>query len=195
MSSGPHLDVSPLWPADLDHLRLDSPDPKALADFYERALGMTVSPLDGDTYLAQGRERRLVIGRGAARGHPYSAFALADDTQLERYRRFACAEPAASFWRRYFFPVCGGECEHGRAEHGSERNKEHPGHVDGRKILPQRHELPGRGDRSGYKKPLFYWVFRGGTALADQSVSKQQPRDAAFFGVPLCCSPLAPRRP
>jgi hypothetical protein len=46
----------------------------------------------------------------------------------------------------------------------------------------------------GTKNPILLG-FRGGMALADQSVSKQQPRDAAFFGVPLCCSPLAPRRP
>jgi catechol 2,3-dioxygenase len=99
MSSEARLDVSPLWPADLDHLRLDSPDPQALAGFYARALGMTVSSLDHGTYLAESRERRLVIGRGLARGHPYSAFALADDAQLERYRRFFAvhgAGPAAS---------------------------------------------------------------------------------------------------
>src|SRR5689334_6178409 len=99
MSSGPRLEVSPLWPADLDHLRLESPDPKALAAFYERALGMAISPLDGDSYLAEGSERRLVIGHGIARGHAYSAFALADDAQLERHRRFVVergAEPIAS---------------------------------------------------------------------------------------------------
>ncbi|HUC64530.1 MAG TPA: VOC family protein [Stellaceae bacterium] len=82
------LGVSPLWPAALDHLRLDSPDPKALAAFYARALGMSVSRLDSDLYLAEGHERRLVIGRGEPRGHPWSAFALQDDEQLERYRRF-----------------------------------------------------------------------------------------------------------
>jgi catechol 2,3-dioxygenase len=93
------LEVSPLWPAALDHLRLDSPDPKALAAFYARALGMSVSRFDGDSYLAEGHERRLVIGRGESRGHPWSAFALQDDEQLERYRRFLRergAEPLAS---------------------------------------------------------------------------------------------------
>ena len=82
------LETSPLWPADLDHLRINSPAPEVLAGFYERALGMSVSPLGRDTYLAEGHQRCLVIGRGAARGHPWSAFALADDAQLERYRRF-----------------------------------------------------------------------------------------------------------
>lgn len=82
------LEVSPLWPADLDHIRIDARDPKALADFYARALGMSAAPLGRDAYLVAGRRRRLVIGRGEARGHSYSAFALQDDAQLERYRRF-----------------------------------------------------------------------------------------------------------
>ena len=89
------LDTSPLWPADLDHLRIDSPAPQALAEFYARALGMSVSPLGDDAYLAEGRQRRLVIGRGEARGHPWSAFALEDDAQLERYRRFVIARGGA----------------------------------------------------------------------------------------------------
>ncbi|HEX7966886.1 MAG TPA: VOC family protein [Stellaceae bacterium] len=88
------LDVSPLWPATLDHLRIESPDPKALAAFYARALGMAVSPLDAHAYLAQGPERRLVIGRGAARGHAYSAYALADAAQLARYRGHVVAQGA-----------------------------------------------------------------------------------------------------
>jgi catechol 2,3-dioxygenase-like lactoylglutathione lyase family enzyme len=82
------LDVSPLWPAELDHLRIDSPDPQALADFYARAMGMATTPLGADLYQVEGLERRLVIGRGAARGHPWSAFALGDTTQLRQYRQF-----------------------------------------------------------------------------------------------------------
>lgn len=31
------LEASPLWPATLDHIRYDSPDPARLADFYSRA--------------------------------------------------------------------------------------------------------------------------------------------------------------
>ncbi len=94
MTEGELLDVSPLWPADLDHLRIDSPDPRALAGFYERALGTSISPLGRDLYLVEGRQRRLVIGRGEARSHPWSAFALEDDAQLERYRRFVAARGA-----------------------------------------------------------------------------------------------------
>jgi hypothetical protein len=32
--------------------------------------------------------------------------------------------------------------------------------------------LPGRAYRLEYKKPIFYWVFRDGTALANQSMWK-----------------------
>src|SRR6266404_7694602 len=39
--------------------------------------------------------------------------------------------------------------------------------VSRRKILPQRHQLPGKMDGSRYRKPTFYWLFRAGTAFAD----------------------------
>jgi catechol 2,3-dioxygenase len=82
------LEVSPLWPADLDHMRIDSPDPAALADFYRRALGMAVVPIDEATSLVDAPGRRLIIGRGVSRGHPWSAFALADGAQLARHRHY-----------------------------------------------------------------------------------------------------------
>ena len=36
-----------------------------------------------------------------------------------------------------------------------------------RKILPQRHQLPGPPDHFEAQKPEFYWVFCDGTAFAD----------------------------
>ena len=41
------LDVSPLWPADLDHIRVDTPDPAALARFYAAAMGMDAARRTG----------------------------------------------------------------------------------------------------------------------------------------------------
>jgi catechol 2,3-dioxygenase len=87
------LQVSPLWPAQLDHLAIESPEPERLADFYGRALGMEITPLGG-ARLAAGRQRRFVICDGAPRGHAYSAFALADSAQLNAYRRFIAARGA-----------------------------------------------------------------------------------------------------
>ena len=55
---------SPLWPAQLDHFRIDTDDPPPLVAFYEGALGMVAAPLDDGTVLMQGPGRRLVIGNG-----------------------------------------------------------------------------------------------------------------------------------
>src|SRR5476649_1870568 len=78
---------SAVWPAQLDHIRLDSDDPARLAAFYHEALGMAPTPLDDRTILLQGNERRIVIGRGSPGAQPYSAFATADPARLDRARR------------------------------------------------------------------------------------------------------------
>ena len=44
--------------------------------------------------------------------------------------------------------------------------------LTGRKILPQRHQLPGMLSRSGREKPPIYWVFPDGTGFADQPAWK-----------------------
>jgi catechol 2,3-dioxygenase len=81
------LEASPLWPALLDHIRYDSPDPAKLADFYVATMGMTRTPLGASEFLLEGPSRSIVIGAGAA-GQPYSAFALVDGAHLARYRAF-----------------------------------------------------------------------------------------------------------
>ncbi len=90
------LDVSPLWPADLDHIRLDTPNPRALAGFYAEAMGMAAAGLGDGSYVVHGRQRRLIIGAGSARGNPFNAFALADSAQLETYRGFVTARGVAT---------------------------------------------------------------------------------------------------
>lgn len=79
-------DISPLWPATLDHLRLDSPNPEALAAFYRDAMGMMPTRLDGDLILLNGPQRRLLIGKGPPNGQPFSAMALESSAQLEALR-------------------------------------------------------------------------------------------------------------
>jgi hypothetical protein len=44
--------------------------------------------------------------------------------------------------------------------------------LSGRKILPQRHQLPGMLNRSDREKPSFYRVFPHGTGFADHSAWK-----------------------
>ena len=50
---------SPIWPAQLDHLRLNSDDPAMLADFYATAFGYHSTGMADGTHLLQGPGRRL----------------------------------------------------------------------------------------------------------------------------------------
>lgn len=79
--------TSPIWPAQLDHLRLESNDPKMLADFHARALGFEVSRLGEDFYL-QAPGRRLIIGHGTPGRRTYHAFRLQDARQLADLRAY-----------------------------------------------------------------------------------------------------------
>ncbi len=82
---------SPIWPAPLDHLRLDSDTPDRLADFYADLLGFERFALPDGALLLQGPERRLVIGRGEPGARPYHGFRLRDAAQLEAVRAFIAA--------------------------------------------------------------------------------------------------------
>ncbi len=73
---------SPIWPAKLDHIRLDSPDPAALARFYGETLGLAARPLSDGTVALEGRGRSIVIGKGEAGTQPLSAFRLESSRQL-----------------------------------------------------------------------------------------------------------------
>jgi len=86
---------SPLWPAQLDHIRLDAPEPTAVAAFYRDVIGLTPIVLEDGTVLLQGPERRLVIGRGPAGGQPWSGFRLKDAAQLEALRGYLSAQGVA----------------------------------------------------------------------------------------------------
>jgi catechol 2,3-dioxygenase len=78
---------SPLWPARLDHIRLDSDAPERLAAFYAATIGFGAAAQDDGSIVLAGPERRLVIGPGAPGTQPYSAFRLADPLQLAALRR------------------------------------------------------------------------------------------------------------
>jgi catechol 2,3-dioxygenase len=77
---------SPLWPAKLDHIRLDSDDPEGLSRFYAATVGFTSHRQADGSLLLDGPDRRLVIGRGSPGTQPYSAFRLADAAQLAALR-------------------------------------------------------------------------------------------------------------
>jgi len=95
--------ASPIWPAQLDHMRLESDDPKALADFYARALGFEVHGF-GEDFLLQAPGRRQIIGKGERGGRTYHAYRLQDERQLAEVRAYVAAQgiatepsPAAAF--------------------------------------------------------------------------------------------------
>ena len=79
---------SPIWPAQLDHLRLNSDDPAMLADFYATAIGYHQTLLPDDTYLLQGPGRRLVVGRGEPGARPYHGYRVQSRHQLDEIRDF-----------------------------------------------------------------------------------------------------------
>jgi catechol 2,3-dioxygenase len=76
-----------LWPARLHHLRRDSPKPEQLARFYGELLGDRVAPLPDGSWLVAGRDRRLVVGKGAAGAVPYFALEMQDAAHLGAYRK------------------------------------------------------------------------------------------------------------
>ena len=80
---------SPLWPARLDHLRIDVADVAASVAFYRDVIGMNPLALEDGTTLMRGPARRIVIGRGPACGQPWSAFAVETPTQLASLRAHA----------------------------------------------------------------------------------------------------------
>jgi catechol 2,3-dioxygenase-like lactoylglutathione lyase family enzyme len=78
---------TPLWPAQLDHFRIDTDNPPPLIAFYERALGMAATELDDGTVLMQAPGRRLLIGPGVRGAQPFVAFKVQSDDQLDALRR------------------------------------------------------------------------------------------------------------
>jgi len=77
---------SPLWPARLNHIRLDSDNARGLADFYCATLGFAATALADGSLLLEAPARRLVIGSGAPGTQPYSAFRLGSAMQLAALR-------------------------------------------------------------------------------------------------------------
>jgi catechol 2,3-dioxygenase-like lactoylglutathione lyase family enzyme len=73
----------PALQARLHHLQLLSPDPHALAVFYSRCLGMTITPLSRDRWLCQGPQRHLIIAPGATGTLGFAAYSVADTAVLD----------------------------------------------------------------------------------------------------------------
>ena len=79
---------TPIWPAQLHHLRLDSDNPAMLSEFYATVFGYNKSELSENRFLLQGPGRKLVIGSGKPGNRPYHGFRLQNQQQLEDVRNF-----------------------------------------------------------------------------------------------------------
>ena len=79
---------SPLWPARLHHLRLDTDRPGPLIAFYQTALGLSPTELKDGTVLLQGPNRKLIVGEGERKAQPFMAFKLQTQHQLEAFREY-----------------------------------------------------------------------------------------------------------
>ena len=77
---------SPIWPATLDHIRLDSADPAALARFYGDTLGLAARPLPDGTLAMEGKGRTVLAGKGEPGSQPLSAFRVQNSRQLADLR-------------------------------------------------------------------------------------------------------------
>lgn len=78
--------MSPLWPAQLDHFRLDTDRLDVLSCFYQTTLGMHAADLPDGTVLLRAPGRRLIIGKGVPRAQPYMAFRVQEPGQLHALR-------------------------------------------------------------------------------------------------------------
>ena len=83
--------LSPVWPAQLDHITRASDRPEALVAFYRDAIDMTAQDLGGGTWLLQGPQRRLLIAGGARGAQPLNAFRLQSAEQLAALRAWLVA--------------------------------------------------------------------------------------------------------
>jgi catechol 2,3-dioxygenase-like lactoylglutathione lyase family enzyme len=80
--------------AQLDHLCIESPDPKRLGAFFERIYNMRVSNLPGGFVLCEAPGRRVLIAAGVANQVSFFGYAFADARSLERCRAAALARGA-----------------------------------------------------------------------------------------------------
>ena len=83
---------SPLWPAPLHHLALESPDPDRLADFLAATLRMRREPAPGGGAVLVGPDRLIVLGPGPEPGARHVAYAM-DDPARGRGAARAFHEP------------------------------------------------------------------------------------------------------
>ena len=91
----------------LHHIQLRSGDPARLAAFYADAMAMTARRLDGDEWICEGPQRRILFAPGAEKTLGFGAFACRDADGLAAVR--TRAETARMEIHRSPSPVFGPE--------------------------------------------------------------------------------------
>ena len=79
-------DKPAIRPSRLHLIRIDSTDPAGLIPFYRDGVGLRDRPLGEDLWLLDGRNRRVIIGRGATNGLAFAAFAMTDQAAVDARR-------------------------------------------------------------------------------------------------------------
>lgn len=69
----------------LSHISLRTADPKALAEFYERILGMEISKIDGDYWLCSAEGRLVLIHSGDV-GLDFGAYLCESEAEFDSVR-------------------------------------------------------------------------------------------------------------
>ena len=95
---------SPLWPATLHHLVLQSPDPERLADFHASVLQMRCDRSEDGRHMLTGPARHVVVEPGPGPGSRHLAFGMADPARLAELRaRLSSRRSAIESWETPFF--------------------------------------------------------------------------------------------
>lgn len=82
----PSAHASPLWPAQLHHVEITTPQPEAMQAFYVQSFGYAPHALDDGRVHLAGGQRDLLLAPGHAKRSPAGAFTVADREQLEALR-------------------------------------------------------------------------------------------------------------
>ena len=72
----------------LNHLEIESRDPKRLAEFYSNVMDMKINRLTNQKFLCEGPGRKIIIKTGENNTLGYAGMVCKNEENLERYKEF-----------------------------------------------------------------------------------------------------------
>ena len=72
----------------LNHLEIESRDPKRLAEFYSNVVDMKINRLTNQKFLCEGPGRKIIIKTGKNNILGYAGMVCKNEENLERYKEF-----------------------------------------------------------------------------------------------------------